>query len=162
MAHRLSSRDRNKVVKQVFDDSRDMRLAAAKGELDTLRAEIARGADLNLSDPDSGFSALHYAALQGQVESVQILIEAGAKLSQYTNPAYSAGSSCTPLDYAKKYVHPKESSRTRHPEIVELLLKAGAEEGIYVEPKELITRVGDKQKVKQAEAEAKANTPASA
>jgi len=135
-----------------YDDSRELRLAAGKGDIDKLKAEIARGADIDLRDPEAGMSALHYAVIQGQVETAKILIDAGAKLSQQSNPSHSAGSHNSPLDYALTYVHPTDPTKNpNHPILRDMLLNAGAEKGIYVEPFVKMQIVGEKPKKKKEE-----------
>ena len=116
-----------------FDASRDLRLACAKGDLETVKKEIRKGRDVDLADPVSGWTAMHYAALHAQPECIQALLDAGAKHSEYTNKEYAAGSSVTPLDYAKRYAHPTEPTKSRHPEVIALLEAANAKAGIHVE-----------------------------
>ena len=133
---------RGSMGKQKFDASRDLRLAAGSGDLEALSKEISTGVDVDLVCPESGFHAMHYAALNAHVECVKELLKAGAAHSTYTKAEFAAGSQLTPLDYAKRYVHPKDPSKTRHPEVVDLLLAAGAAEGIHVDNAFEVKHVG--------------------
>ena len=51
--------------------------AAKAGEWEVLRGLVEQGADVNVADPD-GTTALHWASLHADVESVELLIGAGA------------------------------------------------------------------------------------
>jgi len=91
----------------------DNRLLSAAREGDPAGVEqaVARGANANATDGD-GRSALHLAAWRGQMQAARALIRAGA------NPnARDAQSGETPLHAA---------TRANRPEMVELLLAAGA------------------------------------
>ena len=55
--------------------------AARKGNVQKLRQMIAEGADVNRGD-DGGMTALIHAAHAGQLEAVQVLIEAGSNVSK--------------------------------------------------------------------------------
>src|SRR5262245_42735008 len=68
--------------------------AAMDGNKELLRSLIKQAADVNSSQGD-GMTALHWAALHGDVESVQVLINAGANLKAVTrlgsySPLYMA------------------------------------------------------------------------
>lgn len=84
-----------------MSDDREMRqrfMAAARyGLPDTLDALIKDGADVNTVESD-GLSALHYAALRNCVQSVSMLIKAGADINICTPERRS-----TPLHYAAEY-----------------------------------------------------------
>lgn len=54
-----------------------LREAAARGQIQAVRAEIEKGVDINTSD-ELGRTALMFAAGEGQLEVVKILIEHGA------------------------------------------------------------------------------------
>lgn len=117
-----------KDLKHVGAASRDLRLAAGRGDLEALRLELSKpGIDLDLKD-EAGWTAVTYAAHRGKPECLKALLEAGAAHSPYTNTAYSAGSQNTPLDQAETY-----SFLPGRPECVEILKAAGAERGIIVE-----------------------------
>ena len=49
--------------------------AAAENDLDALRAVIER---VHIPDPDTGWTALHYAAEQNAAEAARLLLEHGA------------------------------------------------------------------------------------
>jgi hypothetical protein len=64
--------------------------AAAAGDMDALRANIAAGADLNAREPSGGSSPLITAATFGQTEAALALIEAGADVDQQNNEGSTA------------------------------------------------------------------------
>src|SRR5688572_13132812 len=57
--------------------------AARRGDVEAVRALIARGADVNVAQGD-GMSALHWAAVRDQVELVDVLLRAGADVEAGT------------------------------------------------------------------------------
>ena len=57
--------------------------AAKRGDLETLKAELRSGADVNAAQGD-GFTALHWAAKTGNREVAEILIAAGADIRATT------------------------------------------------------------------------------
>ena len=57
--------------------------AAKRGDVESLRAELGAGADVNVAQGD-GFTALHWAAKRGRVEVAEVLIAAGADLEAAT------------------------------------------------------------------------------
>ena len=62
-------------------------LAAARGQVVTLRALLAAGASLTAAD-SGGATALHHGAWQGQAAAVQLLIENGASVTaSYDKPS---------------------------------------------------------------------------
>ena len=71
--------------------------AAERGDLDAVRALLVQGADVNAAQGD-GMSALHWAAMAGNVEMVGVLLYAGANTEATTRlGAY------TPLHLASRY-----------------------------------------------------------
>lgn len=64
-------------------------LAAAHGHLETVRALLDLGADVNAEDM-TGWTALHAAARNGYPDIVRLLLERGAR---QTSPLYSYGPS---------------------------------------------------------------------
>lgn len=86
--------------------------AARAGDLDTVQALVADGADLDAPHGD-GMTALHWAALNGNVPLATLLVEAGADLTTVTRLGRH-----TPLHVA---------SRAGHAGVVGTLLAAGAD-----------------------------------
>jgi hypothetical protein len=69
--------------------------AATEGDLDGVKAMIARGANVNAWDQFCA-SALHYASQQGHIEVAELLIAKGARVN---------GGPRTPLHYAAENGH---------------------------------------------------------
>ena len=86
--------------------------AAMDGNKELLRSLIKQAADVNSSQGD-GMTALHWAALHGDAENVQLLINAGANLRAVTR----LGS------YSPLYMAAKTGSAPA----IDMLLKAGAD-----------------------------------
>ncbi len=86
--------------------------AARSGDVDILRAELRAGGDVNSAQGD-GFTALHWAAKNGNREAAELLIAAGADLSATTRLG-----SHTPLHVA---------AAAGSAGVAEALLAAGAE-----------------------------------
>ena len=76
--------------------------ASGEGHVDIMRELLAHGATVNDAlkpgSPLGGYTALHFAALQGRAESVRILIENGA------DPSIVANDGSTALDVARRFV----------------------------------------------------------
>jgi len=91
-----------------------LQIAAEMGQTDLMRLMIEHGATINRSGVD-GFTALHHAILERQVESVRLLLSSGA------DPNYKdtevGESFVTPLQLAHEH---------RNERIVELLTTYGA------------------------------------
>ena len=87
-----------------------MHFAASKGDVDSVKLLLDRGAKINASTQD-GWSALHFACLRGDEGLVQLLLDRGADVSMTTKSGLSALSIAT---------------SEGDPEIVELLLDRGA------------------------------------
>ena len=85
--------------------------AAQKQDTATLRALVAKRANVNAAQPD-GTTALHWAAHWNDVDAVKMLLKAGA--SPKTANRYGA----SPLS---------EAANAANPEIVKILLQAGAD-----------------------------------
>jgi ankyrin repeat protein len=62
---------------------------------------IGKGADANVRNTPSGWSALHYAARNGNVEEVQSLLNAGADANYAATMDGKAGSPVKPLALAQ-------------------------------------------------------------
>jgi uncharacterized protein len=88
----------------LFDAVRD-------GDVETIRALVQSGADVNAAEGD-GMTALHFAAERNQAEGARILVYAGARLDARTRIG-----DFTPLLVA---------SRMGHADVMEVLLDAGA------------------------------------
>jgi uncharacterized protein len=86
--------------------------AAMKGDREALRTLVRQGADVNAPQGD-GMTGLHWTALNGDAESAEMLIHAGANLEAVTRIG-----SHRPLHVA---------SRSGHEAIVALLLRSGAD-----------------------------------
>ena len=85
--------------------------AAKRGDLETLKAELRSGADVNAAQGD-GFTALHWAAKTGNREVAEVLIAAGADIRATTRLG-----SHMPLHVA---------AAAGQADVAEALLKAGA------------------------------------
>lgn len=90
--------------------------AVKSGNSQAVRALLQKKADVNASDPD-GTTALHWAAVANDAETVALLIGAGA------NPKTANAFGITALTVA---------STNANPDIVERLLKAGADPNALV------------------------------
>jgi cytohesin len=88
--------------------------AIEKGDIEAVKQHIAAGADVNAND-DGGWAPLHYAALSGRKEIVELLIDEGADMN-----ANEMHGNNTPLDLALSL---------DWPEIVDLLRKHGGKHG---------------------------------
>jgi len=94
-------------------------LAASEGRIETLRAAVALGADLDATFvaegvPGSGGSPLHIAAISGQAETVEWLIGVGVDLEVRARDEFGG----TPLHWA---------AAVANAEIAELLIEGGAD-----------------------------------
>lgn len=90
--------------------------ASARGDVAAVRALIRDGADPNAAQPD-GMTALHWSALNDEVEIAEVLLYAGANAESTTRLG-----GYTPLHFA---------SRAGNAAVVEALLEAGADPGLY-------------------------------
>jgi uncharacterized protein len=90
--------------------------AAQRGDLDAVRALLQQGEDPNAAQAD-GLTALHWAALNDEIEIAEILLYAGATVSPVTRVG-----GYTPLHLA---------SQTGHGRVVRMLLEAGADANAY-------------------------------
>ncbi len=83
----LAQESRSPVLRQAQDRTERSRSAVADaaqaGDRDALRALLKQGADVNGSQGD-GTTALHWAAMKGDAEMVQMLVTAGANLRATT------------------------------------------------------------------------------
>ena len=89
----------------------DLHVAVRSGDLDRVRALVAKGVPVNERDSLGG-TALHDAAWAGDLRMVQLLLDQKAD----PNLKHLEGGS-TPLHYA---------IITNHPDVVDLLLRRGA------------------------------------
>jgi uncharacterized protein len=86
--------------------------AAQKGDKDTVRSLIKQAVDVNAAQGD-GMTALHWAALNGDMEMAQLLVYAGANVKATTRLG-----GYTPLYMAAK---------SGHAPVIDVLLRAGAD-----------------------------------
>ena len=132
-------------------------LSVVKGNVDDVKDNLSAGADVNvrrwgginrfgklLSEEDEallkgnlfgggiqkGYTALHYAARNGQAEILKLLLSNGADVNAKNQKYYSSGNEdgdITPLDLANS---------EGHTEIIELLKKNGGKTGQELDPSE--------------------------
>eukprot|EP01135_Chromosphaera_perkinsii_P004421 Nk52_evm24s280 gene=Nk52_evmTU24s280 len=88
-----------------------LQAAAIKGDVDTVRKLLKRGAEVNVKD-HAGWTPLHETALYGKLELTKLLVEAGADL----NAQSSTGSTA---------LH--DACMNGHIAVVEYLIKKGAD-----------------------------------
>lgn len=86
--------------------------SARTGNVEILKRELDNGAQIDLSEPKSTLTALHFAAQEGHLDAVRLLLERGANINSKNFR------SSTPLMLA---------SRAGHLEIVRLLVEKGAD-----------------------------------
>ena len=104
--------DNREEIFRMFDpQKRTLKGAIWRGDIESVRAFIEAGADVNARDAE-GMTPLMYAAKSGNIESVRILIESGADVTAQDSERR------TPLSLAAK----RENA-----EIVRLLTEAGAD-----------------------------------
>ncbi len=108
VAHVLANWPKTKVEVRNFADESPLMLAALKGELALCQLLISKGADVN----KPGWAALHYAATNGHLAVMNLLLEQNA----YIDAASPNGT--TPLMMAAQYATASA---------VKLLLEAGAD-----------------------------------
>lgn len=94
--------------------------AAADGDLTTVKARIAAGADVNAAGKGQ-IPALFQAVRSGKMKIVQALLDAGANLNLVAYPTSGSSVKSSPLCYA---IEKKDQ------DIVEALLDAGADIGL--------------------------------
>lgn len=98
----------------VTDSVRDTRKDSGPENIDILKALVEKGANVNAVTKDGQTTALKVLVFHGKAQSIRFLLEHGAK------PDLTGGG-MTPLMLA---------SYRCYPDIVEALLKAGADKGI--------------------------------
>ncbi len=102
-------------------------LAALNGKADALRRLIRAGVDVNAPSADlySHGTPLHHAVCSGSLESVEVLVEAGASTS--TQDTAWGG---TPLGWAEHYLSEEQGKRgdRQYAEIAAYLLAHGGEQ----------------------------------
>ena len=88
--------------------------AAWDGNIEAVKQYIAAGVDVNAKRKGSGWTALHFAALEDHKEIVELLITKGADVNAKADKGF------TPLDVA---------IQRKHPETADLLRKHGGKTG---------------------------------
>lgn len=74
----------------VTDDQLDalgrssLHYAAAKNDVDAVRAALAAGSDIELPEKRSGYTPLHLAVQDGAVQAAELLLDAGADVEAET------------------------------------------------------------------------------
>ena len=66
---------------KVKDGKTILMLAAEEGRVDTVKALIRKGVDVNIKEEKHGRTALLYAVWLGDIETVQALIDGGADVN---------------------------------------------------------------------------------
>ncbi|MFC2141340.1 ankyrin repeat domain-containing protein [Acidobacteriota bacterium] len=87
-------------------------ISAIEGNLELVRLFLDNDADISIKDNNYKKTALHFAALYGQLDIVDALVKKGANVNE------TDADRKTPLDYANQYGHEK---------VAKLLKSAGAE-----------------------------------
>ena len=100
--------------------------AAQAGQKDMVLLLLQEGADPNLGRAESGSSALHQAAAAGDVQSIRVLVAAGAKLDQRDT------ADLTPIAYAV---------RNGSLPATKALIAAGADVNVVMQGKSLLMHV---------------------
>jgi hypothetical protein len=97
---------------ELVDDMPELVRAAGQGDIGTVRKLLERGAHVNTSDKESGWTPLMSAALFGSIDIIKLLMERGAHVNAQDKFSW------TPLMIA---------SRSGHADIVRVFLDAGAD-----------------------------------
>lgn len=71
--------------------------AARRQDQEGMRQALRKNADVNYQEPDSGMSALHYCAINGDNAGIRLLLGWGADINSTSHSGY------TPLHYAVEY-----------------------------------------------------------
>lgn len=64
--------------------------AGQMGAIDTMKALIEKGANIDIQDNQYGYTPLHYAIVQGHPQMVQLLLEKGARTDLVSNDGKTA------------------------------------------------------------------------
>ena len=99
--------------------------AAKSGDLARVRAELAKGVDVNLKDAKSmQETPLHFAAEGGQTEVAKLLIAIGANVNAISSFGHMRMPT-TPLDKAKGETWDSAETKAKKKEISDLLREQG-------------------------------------
>jgi ankyrin repeat protein len=82
-------------------------ISAVEGNPELARLFLDNGADIEAKDQNYKRTALHFAALYGQLDIVDALLKKGAHVDERD------GAGKTPLDYAARYGHEKVAQRLK-------------------------------------------------
>ncbi|MBN2684009.1 MAG: HEAT repeat domain-containing protein [Pontiellaceae bacterium] len=107
----------HELLAQFYHAGRQLPRAAELAEIKLL---INESSDIDARD-SNGLSALHWAARTAQTEVVKLLIDAGADVNAMADKGW------TPLHYAFDATLTAGESKKRVPQVIDLLLKAGAD-----------------------------------
>ncbi len=101
--------------------------AAYRGDVAAVRSYLDRGCDVNSTD-DSGYTALMYASTNGYIEIVQALLNKAANVNaKETDRGYAEfTANGTVIHQGDTNTALSLAIANNHPEIKELLIKAGA------------------------------------
>ncbi len=131
------------------------RMAAYEGRLDSVRAAVESGIDVNGVDPSKTLTALHMAAYNGHTETVQYLIEQGAKVdcrdaegktplihactgpfAESVKVLIEAGADVNARDATEGFTPLMMAAGLGQPEVVEVLLAHKADKSLLDDDKE--------------------------
>jgi len=84
------------VINNSEEDNKNEFYKACSGDLSQIKNLLENGMDIDYTDNDNKFSPLHYANLNGKMDTVEYLIDNGANMGLVNNTGDS------PSDFLKK------------------------------------------------------------